>query len=349
MITKLREQSHKRFIIPTESSTNQGNQGVNLSLSQFPILPNSNQRAPPSTKFADPHLSSTTPMEVNQSTNVRKTTCQEGSSKEKSAPLRSNQQPHKETPFQTLATSSCSISMSEILTIPQKDMMDFLEDIVAETDAKKEGILIEDEDEISPDLNKPQFSSDPISESKWSITIHDTEAAWKILDGANFQCEWERTEDSLGKLKSELEKGQLKWESSFDADFFGHIINQVVEELKLKLKSRLRKRVVLEETVEEKEPTSSGTKPLLITKKPAKKKKKKSRKEKKGKEEIEEEKNEEEKTKENDHDKSVPIGVSRKEKAIYPFLKIPASNNFTVLGDLHQIEWGEIVLTMDSV
>ena len=47
-------------------------------------------------------------------------------------------------------------------------------------------------------------------------------------------------------------------ESSFDADFLSHIINWVVEKLKLKLKSRLRKRVVLEETVEEKEPTSSG-------------------------------------------------------------------------------------------
>ena len=39
------------------------------------------------------------------------------------------------------------------------------------------------------------------------MTIHNTEAAWKILDGVNFQCEWERTEDSLRKLKSELEKG----------------------------------------------------------------------------------------------------------------------------------------------
>ena len=47
------------------------------------------------------------------------------------------------------------------------------------------------------------------------MTIHNTEGAWKILDGVNFQCEWERTENSLGKLKSELEKGQLKWESSF--------------------------------------------------------------------------------------------------------------------------------------
>ena len=74
MITKLKKQSHKRFIIPTKSSTNQGNQGTNLSLSQFPILPNFNQRAPPSMKSADPHLSSTTPMEVNQSTNVRETT-----------------------------------------------------------------------------------------------------------------------------------------------------------------------------------------------------------------------------------------------------------------------------------
>ena len=76
------------------------------------------------------------------------------------------------------------------------------------------------------------------------MTIHDTEGAWKILDGVNFQCEWERTEDSLGKLKSELEKGQLKWESSFNADFLGHIIDRVVEELKLKPKSRLRKRCV---------------------------------------------------------------------------------------------------------
>ena len=50
MITKLKEQSHKRFIIPTESLMNQGNQGTNLSLSQFPILPNLNQRALPSMK-----------------------------------------------------------------------------------------------------------------------------------------------------------------------------------------------------------------------------------------------------------------------------------------------------------
>ena len=90
-ITKLREQSHKRFIIPTESSTNQENQGTNLSLSQFPILSNPNQRAPPSMKSADPRPPSTTPMEVDQSTNVRETALREGSSKEKSAPSRSNQ------------------------------------------------------------------------------------------------------------------------------------------------------------------------------------------------------------------------------------------------------------------
>ena len=180
------------------------------------------------------------------------------------------------------------------------------------------------------------------------MTIHNTEAAWKILNGVNFQCEWEKTEDSLGKLKSELEKGQLKWESSFDAYFLGHIIDWVVEEMKLKLKSRLKKRVMLEETVEEKEPTSSETKPLPVTKKPVKKKKKKSRKEEKGKEEIEEEKDEEEKTKENNHDKSIPTGILGKEKVIYPFSEIPASNGFTVLGDLHQIEWGETVLMMDS-
>ena len=105
---------------------------------------------------------------------------------------------------------------------------------------------------------------------------------------------------------------------------------------------------MLEETIEEKEPTSTGTKPLPVIKKPAKKKKKKSREEKKGKEEIEEEKDEEEKTKENDCDKSVPTGVPRKEKATYPFLEIPASNGFAVFGDLHQIEWGETVLTIDS-
>ena len=72
-IMKLRKQSHKRFIIPTEFSTNQRNQGMNLSLSQFPILPNSNQRAPPSMKSADSCLSSTILMEVDQSTNVRET------------------------------------------------------------------------------------------------------------------------------------------------------------------------------------------------------------------------------------------------------------------------------------
>ena len=59
-----------------------------------------------------------------------------------------------------------------------------------------------------------------------------------------------------------------------------------------------------------------------------KKKKKKSREEEKEKEEIEEEKDEEEKTKENDCDKSVPTGVPRKKKAIYPFLEIPTSNMF---------------------
>ena len=180
------------------------------------------------------------------------------------------------------------------------------------------------------------------------MTIHNTEVTWKILDGANFQCEWERTEDSLGKLKSELKKGQLKWELSFDADFLGYIINRVVKKLKLKLKSRLKKRVMLEETIEEKEPTSSRTKLLPITKKPVKKKKKKSREEKKGKEEIEEEKDEKKKTKENNYDKSVPTGVPRKEKVIYPFSKIPTSNGFMVLRDLHQIKWGETVLMMDS-
>ena len=56
-------------------------------------------------------------------------------------------------------------------------MMDFLEDIVAETDPERGVILIEDEDEISSDVNRPRFSSDPISGNKWSMTIHDTEGA----------------------------------------------------------------------------------------------------------------------------------------------------------------------------
>ena len=34
-------------------------------------------------------------------------------------------------------------------------MMDFLEDIVVETDTERGVILIEDEDEISPDMNRP--------------------------------------------------------------------------------------------------------------------------------------------------------------------------------------------------
>ena len=72
-IIKLREQSHKRFIVSSESSTNQGNQSVNLFLSQFPILQNSNQSAPPSRKSADPLPSSTTLMEVDQSTNMKET------------------------------------------------------------------------------------------------------------------------------------------------------------------------------------------------------------------------------------------------------------------------------------
>ena len=104
---------------------------------------------------------------------------------------------------------------------------------------------------------------------------------------------------------------------------------------------------MLEKTVEEKKPTSFEIKPLPVTKKLVKKKKKKGRKEEKGKEEIEEEKNEEKKTKKNDYDKSVP-GVSGKEKVIYPFLEIFTSNSFTVFGDLHQIEWGETILMMDS-
>ena len=64
---------------------------MNLSLSQFPILSNPNQRAPPPMKSADPCPPSTTPMEVDQSTNMRETALREGSSKEKSASSRSNQ------------------------------------------------------------------------------------------------------------------------------------------------------------------------------------------------------------------------------------------------------------------
>ena len=90
-IIKLRKQSRKKFIVSTKSLTNQGNQGVNLSLSQFPILPNSNQKTLPSRKSTNPCFSFITLMEVNQSTNVRKTALQEGFSKEKSVTSRSNQ------------------------------------------------------------------------------------------------------------------------------------------------------------------------------------------------------------------------------------------------------------------
>ena len=214
-IMKLREQSHRRFIVPIESSTNQENQGTNLSLSQFSILPNPNQRAPPSRKSAGPLPSSATLMEIDQSTNVRETAIWGGSSKEKSVPAEINQpksllkttKPHKKMSSQTLATSFCLINISENPTILQKNIMDFLENIVAEADAERRIILIEDKDEASPDLNRPWFSSDPISRSKWLMTIHNIKATWKILDEVNFQCEWERTEDSLGKLKNELEKG----------------------------------------------------------------------------------------------------------------------------------------------
>ena len=102
-------------------------------------------------------------MEVDQSPNMRETALQEGSSKEKSAPSRSNQlksllkttKPHKESLSQTPATSSHSGSTLETPTIPQRDMMDFLKDIVAETDAERGVILIEDEDEFFLDMSRP--------------------------------------------------------------------------------------------------------------------------------------------------------------------------------------------------
>ena len=153
------------------------------------------------------------------------------------------------------------------------------------------------------------------------MTVCNISAAWKVLNGVKFQCGWERTEDSFKKLKSELMKGQLKWESSFDADFLGHIISQVVKELKLKQRPRLRKRVELKESVEEKEPNSFRTKSLSVTKKPAKKKKKKNREEEKEKEEIKEKKDEEEKLKENNCDKGVLTGVPQRKKQFTLFQK----------------------------
>ena len=67
--------------------------------------------------------------------------------------------------------------MSEILTIPQKNMVDFLENIIVEVNAEEKIILIEDEDEASLNLNRLQFSFDPISKSKWSMIIHNTKTA----------------------------------------------------------------------------------------------------------------------------------------------------------------------------
>ena len=103
--------------------------------------------------------------------------------------------------------------------------MDFLENIVTEANAEKRVILIENEDKAFLDLNRLQFSFDSIFENKWLMTIHNIKATWKILNGVNFQCEWKKTEDSFGKLKSELEKGHLKWKLSFNVDFLGYIIN----------------------------------------------------------------------------------------------------------------------------
>ena len=38
------------------------------------------------------------------------------------------------------------------------------------------------------------------------MTIHNTEGAWKILDRANFQCEWERTEDRPWEVEERVGK-----------------------------------------------------------------------------------------------------------------------------------------------
>ena len=71
----------------------------------------------------------------------------------------------------------------------------------------------------------------------------------------------------------------------------------MIKKLKQKQKLRLKKRVILEKAVEEKEPNSVRTKLLSVIKKFVKKKKKKDKKEKKGKEKVEKEKDEKEKNK----------------------------------------------------
>ena len=184
-ITKLREQSHKRFIVPSEPSVNQGSQCTNLSLSQFPLLQSFNKDASFSRKTTDSLPSTSTLMEVDQNTKMGKTVFLEVPSVEKSAfsrinhpksPLKSTTS-HRKSPSQSSAMPACSSRVSETPTIPQEALDEFLEDIEMEKANENKVILVENKDETSLDVSRLCFSSDSITGSKWSMRIHDIDIA----------------------------------------------------------------------------------------------------------------------------------------------------------------------------
>ena len=108
----------------------QGSQVANLPESQFSSLQNSNKRAVSSGKFADPLLSSSTPMEVDQGTNVGKNPPLGVFTLEKSVPPKINKPNpptnstilHKKVPPQALVAPSHLFSVLETLAVLQKDM-----------------------------------------------------------------------------------------------------------------------------------------------------------------------------------------------------------------------------------
>ena len=94
-------------------------------------------------------------MEVDQSAKARKTTPLGASSREKSAPPRRNQPKSTLKPTtQALATSSLLTNVLETPSIPQKELVEFLEDLEAEIDNDNGVIIIENEDETSLDVSK---------------------------------------------------------------------------------------------------------------------------------------------------------------------------------------------------
>ena len=127
MIMKLREQSHKRFIVPSES---QQTKEIKVQISLYPNFPfcqNPNRVHHPQGRLLIlfPQLQ---PWWRWIKVQKWEATLWGGSFKEKSTLSRINHpksslkatNPYREMPFQTLATSSCLISASETPTILKK-------------------------------------------------------------------------------------------------------------------------------------------------------------------------------------------------------------------------------------